>query len=36
MQVYVRALKKHTVILVSDNLPPEKVKAANMVPAHTG
>ena len=35
VQVYVRALKKHTVILVSDNLPPEKVKAANMVPAQT-
>ena len=35
VQVYVRALEKHTVILVSDNLPPEKVKAANMVPAQT-
>lgn len=35
VQVYVRAQKEHRVILVSDMLPPEKVRAANMIPAKT-
>lgn len=35
VQIYVRAQKEHTVVLVSDMLPPEKVRAANMIPAKT-
>ena len=35
VQVYARALKNHQVILVSDRLPPEKIRAANMIPART-